>query len=107
MEPPGYLDDLDRAGRAEWQARAERCIGEAAAGVAPDAPNLRLELPENLPLVTVEWTGFPERVGSCLGRQATRELLDAAPGLPGGRPMQEEYLEWRVVRDGSRIKRLE
>jgi hypothetical protein len=55
----------------------------------------------------VQWTAFPERVAACLGRKRALQLLDARPGLPGGRDFHEEYVEWRVVRRGSRIERIE
>jgi hypothetical protein len=43
----------------------------------------------------VDWPALPLRVVLCLGRARALELPDS----PGGRRLQEEYLEWRVVRD--------
>jgi hypothetical protein len=107
VQPPGYLDDLDAEGRSEWQARVTRCIGEAIGDLGPIGPNLRLEVGEPSAGVSVQWTGFPERVAFCLSRSDALELFDAAPAASGTRALQEEYLEWRVVREGSQIQRIE
>ena len=55
------------------------------------------------PLVTgPDWTGLPVRVVGCLTRARALGLLDAE------RRLQEEYLEWRTVRDrGGAIRRVE
>lgn len=108
MELPGYVDDLDAAGRAEWQARAANYVEQAIADFGSQESTLRSGLADDSALVSVEWTGFPERVASCLTRRETLGLLDATPGfLGGGRSVQEEYVEWRVVRSGSQIQRIE
>jgi hypothetical protein len=59
----------------------------------------------------MDWVGFPCRVGACLSRAEACRLLDwrrSPRGDEGRRRLQEEYLEWRVVRrpDG-RIARVE
>ena len=61
---------------------------------APDARTRELTGPD--------WTGLPTRVQSCLGRAAALAVLDGERGL------QEEYVEWRVVRDDDgRLRRVE
>lgn len=61
-------------------------------------------------LVVVDWIGLPLRPVDCLTPSRALDVLD---GSFGGqlRPLQEEYLEWRVVRDGddpeSPIRRVE
>jgi len=107
MELPGFVDDLDSAGQAEWQALVAAYVDEAIAEFGSPAASLRVGLGAESALVSVEWTGFPERVASCLGRREALELVDAAPGVPGGRVVQEEYLEWRVVRRGPQIQLVE
>jgi hypothetical protein len=108
VELPGYVDDLDAAGRAEWQARAADSVEQAIADFGSEESSLRVELAHDSALVSVEWTGFPERVASCLTRRKTLELLDATPAFSGGgRALQEEYVEWRVVRSGSQIQLIE
>ena len=53
-------------------------------------------------VVGPDWTGFPVRVASCLGRARALEVLDEE------RNLQEDYLEWRTVRgSGRRIERVE
>jgi hypothetical protein len=108
VELPGYVDDLAAAGRAEWQARAADSVVQAVADFGSEDSSLRVELAHDSALVSVEWTGLPERVASCLTRRKTLELLDAAPAFSGGgRALQEEYVEWRVVRSGSQIQLIE
>jgi hypothetical protein len=101
------LDDLDAAGQAAWQARATTYVEDAIADFGSAEGSFRAGLSDDFATVSVQWTGFPERVASCLGRRKTLELLDARPGLPGGRDVQEEYVEWRAVRRGSEILRVE
>jgi hypothetical protein len=107
VQLPGDVSDLGRAGRDKWQAKVESVLSEAIADFGSEESRLRAEIAEERAVVGVEWTGFPERVSLCLGRRKTLELLDAAPGLPGGRAVQEEYMEWRVVREESRIRLIE
>jgi hypothetical protein len=58
---------------------------------------------------TVDWIAFPERVATCLGRTRALKLLDVGhPRIDeGGRRLQEEYAEWRVVRSGRGIERID
>jgi hypothetical protein len=53
-----------------------------------------------------DWPGFPARVAGCLTRREALALLDWH-GAAGPRALQEEYVEWRVVRDGEAIRRVE
>lgn len=58
-----------------------------------------------------DWSGLPVRVVSCVGSRAEAlRLLDwrRDTGDEGRRRLQEEYLEWRVVRGaGGEIRRVE
>lgn len=65
--------------------------------------------PDATELTSVDWIAFPERVSTCLGRQRALDLLDRSDeviGL-GGRALQEEYAEWRVVRSDRGIESVE
>lgn len=102
-----YVDDLAARGRAAWLSLLAEYVRDACGEFGSARGALRLSLSNRSARASVQWTGFPERVASCLGRQRALELLDAEPPYPGGRELQEEYVEWRVVRDGSRIARIE
>ena len=101
MDEPGGLRELGETGRAAWDDAVARCVR----AVVPDArhPFLLPTADRRTPLVTgPDWTGLPPRVVGCLGRARALDLLD------GERRLQEEYLEWRTVRDrGGAIIRVE
>jgi hypothetical protein len=101
------LNDLDAYGQTAWQRRTVDYVGDAIAQYGSPAGAFRADLADASARASVQWTAFPERVAACLGRRGALELLDARPGMPGGRALQEEYAEWRVVRHGSQIKRVE
>jgi hypothetical protein len=102
-----YLGDLDAEGQAAWQARVTSYVEDAAAEFGSPGGVFRAGLGDESARASVQWTGLPQRAVSCLGRRRALELLDARPGLPGGRAVQEEYVEWRVLRHGPQIKRIE
>jgi hypothetical protein len=102
-----YPDDLDPVMVGELQARIAACIEESIAEFGSKDTALRTRVGRDSARVSVEWIGFPERLASCLTRRRSLQLLDAESGSPGGRNVQEEYLEWRVVCDGSSIRRIE
>jgi hypothetical protein len=53
-------------------------------------------------LLTTDWTGLPCRVVAREGRRCALEVLDSR------RDLQEEYVEWRTVRDeDGRLRRVE
>jgi hypothetical protein len=58
-----------------------------------------------------DWTGLPLRVERCLGRAKALAVMDLAPRSDGtsGRDFQEEYLEWRAIKDPGtgRLERVE
>ncbi len=101
MDEPGGLRELGETGRAAWDDAVASCVRAAV----PDAghPFLLPAADRRTPLVTgPDWTGLPSRVVGCLRRARALELLDAE------RRLQEEYLEWRTVRDdGGAITRVE
>lgn len=58
---------------------------------------------------TIDWSAFPVRVATCLATSKANEILDleSASVGGGGRSLQEEYAEWRVVRSDRGIERIE
>jgi hypothetical protein len=109
---PGNLSDLEGAGKAEWDKYVLDQIKEAI-----DSSKTKQFLPEadnriNSPPVAVDWSGFPIRLQTCLDGsfRKTLRFLDWQLGnVDAGRPIgHEEYLEWRVVRNGAgKITRME
>jgi len=92
------LDALGPNGRADWGAK----VGRIAAEAIRDRPDTQLSLADDLShVVMTDWHGLPSRVVACAGRSSALELLDRPGwhGDEGRRRMQEEYLEWRTVRD--------
>jgi hypothetical protein len=100
MEEPGGLRDLGAAGKAAWDEAVARYVRSA---VRADHPYLLRAPDRHTPHVTgPDWTGLPVRVVGCLGRARALEVLDEE------RRLQEEYLEWRTVREpGGAIRRVE
>jgi hypothetical protein len=91
MAAPGRLDELGAEGRAAWDAVA------GGLGLTLD-PAVATEVR------APDWPGFPVRVAARLGAAEALVALD----LPDGRQRhQEEYVEWRVVRAGGAIRRIE
>lgn len=108
VREPGNLQMLPRAGLEAWRSEVERLLTPSAL----EEPQRLLLRPnrETPHTLATDWTGLPQRVVSCIGRQAGLVLLDwpGVQGDEGRRRLQEEYLEWRTVRypDG-RIRRVE
>jgi hypothetical protein len=88
--------ELGPAGKAAWDAAVARCF-------AARHPFLLRDADRRTPLaVGVDWNGLPVRVAGCLGRERALALLD------GRRDLQEEYVEWRTVRDAAgKVARVE
>jgi hypothetical protein len=108
VREPGDLQMLPRAGLQAWRSEVERLLTVPE----PEEPQRLLirsnrDTPHTL---ASDWTGLPQRVVSCIGRQAGLGQLDwsGSQGDEGRRRLQEEYLEWRTVRypDGL-IRRVE
>ena len=106
MRPPGLLADLGRAGARAWSRRVAARLEVLLQGAGPN-PFLRAAPDaETAGLASADWPGFPSRVAACLGRAQALALLDWS-GPSGPRALQEEYVEWRVVRDADAISRVE
>jgi hypothetical protein len=88
--------ELGPAAKAAWDAAVERCLPRHHPYLLR-APDRRTPYP-----VAPDWTALPLRVTGCLGRERALVRLDAERGL------QEEYAEWRTVRDaGGKVVRVE
>ncbi len=106
MREPGGLEALDARGRGAWRDRVVSAFARATPSrLVLDRPDERLS-----ETALIDWPGVPLRPVDCLGRRPAHALLDwsGRRGDEGRRRLQEEYLEWRVVRarDG-RILRVE
>lgn len=101
---------LGAAGRRAWLDRIDSC---AAAAATRFPQSLRVFHPPDRRLhttATVDWTGLPLRTVSCLPRSHALALLDwqGQSGCEGRLRLQDEYVEWRVVRDADGgIRRIE
>lgn len=96
------LDALGPDGRAAWRAKVERIASNAIR----DRADTQLSLADDLShVVMTDWQGLPLRVVACAGRGCALELLDrpGRHGDDGRRRMQEEYLEWRTIRDEAGV----
>lgn len=122
MQQPGFLTDLEGAGVLAWETRLAGMVSNANADAWNESylPALNLPLgfqparqdhlvadgsPGLLPgLAVIDWNGFPVRVGRCITTQAQAfAFLDrSGPAGDTGRFIgQEEYLEWRTVRNAA------
>lgn len=111
MDAPGGLDDLGVDGRQAWTRRVNDCIDEISQGLT-NGPNRFVTHPLTAATphrTAIDWTGLPARLVACVTRARALELLDwtAPRGNGRVRRLQEEYLEWRVVRDDDGIRRVE
>lgn len=112
MNEPGGLDELSAAGRAAWTCRVEECIAEVLTDFGLDSPHrFVLAAPDERTRrrTAIDWPGLPLRPVECLTRHQALALLDWTPSRGEGRirQHQEEYAEWRVVRDDMDIRRVE
>jgi len=86
-----------------WDARVDAALHRAAERV-PRSPFLTKRADGRATQTAlVDWTGLPLRAVSTLGRADALAVLDWRGWARGPRPLQEEYLEWRVVRGGDGV----
>jgi len=96
---PGGLVEF-REHVLEWQRRVEEILDR----LEPSAPRqLSTASPANAHELRVpEWPAVPARIRACLGRStadAACDHADPATGDIARLEFQEEYAEWRIVRD--------
>lgn len=96
---------------ADWTARIERCLRRISSIHELSASFLMRPDERTGEVTAPDWGAFPIRVARCLSRQRALRLLDwqtERGDCEGRRRLQEEYLEWRVIRDErDRITRIE
>lgn len=110
VNEPGNLDALGVEGLAAWKELVTCTVESAAANVGGNPYLLSAPSERTTEITGPTWNAFPARVGHCLGRQPACQVLDwrNASGDEGRRRLQEEYLEWRTVRDrDGRVRRVE
>jgi hypothetical protein len=98
---PGGLVELGEH-MTEWERRVREVIGR----LDPAPPRqLVTATPANADALRIpDWPAVPARVRACLGRSWAHpacDLTDPETGDIGRREFQEEYAEWRIVRDGE------
>ena len=115
---PGFLDDLEPAGLADWNDYLERNIEELVESLIADpqfgrAPAI---VPDGSPglggIAGVDWSGEPSRALQALPAEAPQDLgrffdWTGPEGALGRSYVQEEYLEWRAVFEGGSLARVE
>ena len=103
---PGNLSDFGAAAQQHWDDLVAGYLG------GHGSPHLVAAADDRLTdVVAVDWGAYPTRTTQCLGSMASSlRLLDWSTGQGdiGRALLQEEYVEWRVVRDETRtIRRVE
>ena len=109
MREPGNLAALGEDGAREWDNTVERTLHEEVEQFDAGEALLTTRTSAMNETVSIDWVGLPTRAVRCSSRQEALALWDVPAtnhGL-GGRALQDEYLEWRVVRDGERLVRVE
>lgn len=103
---PGNLSDFGTLALEDWDALIARYFEDDRSEQLLASPDDRTP-----GVVAVEWGAYPVRVRDCLQSVAgSHRLLDwsTPQGDIGRAELQEEYLEWRVVRDATgKIRRVE
>jgi len=103
---PGNLSDLRETALKEWSELIKAYIPRNGSNQLLAEPDGRT--PDG---VAVEWGAYPVRIRNCLqSLPKSYRLLDwsTPEGDLGRARLQEEYFEWRVVRDATgKIRRVE
>src|SRR5262245_14383514 len=107
FNPPGFVDDLDAAGRRAWHDKIS-CFMDAARRGDPtlsnNAPRPQFFNPAVTPIGSdaavedVKWTAFPKIVAQNSGSDLQRwKTADSSRGT------QDEYCEWSIKRKANEI----
>lgn len=109
MRAPGDLGELEADGAEAWN-RAVAAVAEGLVKGGLWSPHLTEDTALTPELRAPDWPAFPARIEACLDWQRAFELLDWRPdgeGDVGRIRHQEEYLEWRVIREDGKPRRIE
>jgi hypothetical protein len=121
FDPPGLLDEFDRipGQRAGWDRYISSTFSGAIARVrGQGVPAAEVQFYDETqtaseePIVdeAIQWLGFPQTLVARFGRSRALRMADepAPDSQIGGilSRIQDEYLEWLVTREGTRIKRV-
>jgi hypothetical protein len=110
---------LSPGGLDEWTGAATDWAATVSLAIQAIEKRTGEQLPPNLSQATTansteprttDWPAVPARIRACLGNDEADLLCDAQnanTGDVGRRVFQEEYAEWRVVRDRGRPVRFE
>jgi hypothetical protein len=110
FNPPGFVDDLDAAGRQAWHDKISEFMDAAARGnpqFSFNSPRPQFFNPAKVPIgpdaatEDVKWTAFPRIVSLQQGTDVQRWTK-----ADSSRDVQDEYCEWSVTRQGNKITRI-
>ena len=110
FSPPGFVDDLDAAGRQAWHDKISKFMDAAARGnprLSFNSPRPQFFNPAKVPIGAdaatedVKWTAFPRIVALQEGTDVQRWTK-----ADSTRDAQDEYCEWSVTRQGNKITRI-
>ncbi|MDQ3729427.1 MAG: hypothetical protein M3355_07530 [Actinomycetota bacterium] len=104
MAAPGGLTELGEE-IAQWDEH----VAEVTASLKPPPCLTQATRANATELRVADWPAVPVRARACLGEARADRLCDARPasGETGRMLFQEEYAEWRVMRDGAGPTRFE
>ncbi|MBY5523582.1 phospholipase D-like domain-containing protein [Rhizobium leguminosarum] len=102
FDPPGFLDDLDPAGKEGWSQQVSGWLDAARSGSPSDNDGPRHQFFNPLAnppdadaeVATISWNAFPRqvRINSLSDMQRWRKA-------DSSREVQDEYCEWSLERD--------
>src|SRR5215217_2247349 len=106
FDPPGNLDELSPAARAQWSqfvsARFDAAIAGQPASVRNDSPRaqyynaVKTDTAADAQTKEIAWTAFPRQIQiTSISDQQRWQRADATRGV------QDEYCEWSVERDDA------
>lgn len=113
FDPPAHLDDFTtEAQRNDWSREVSGYFDEGVAfndgftGVTSQFYNpTSTDTNEPFEEPVIDWPGFPKLVRSKFPGNAL-DAWKAVDTATNGRDLEDEYLEWHVVREGGKITRV-
>lgn len=103
LSEPGGLSDLGADAKKAWNDEVIRLVNEAKSSAASDHFKLLAAGDWEDGVAVVDWDGFPKILQNCLGDERASKFCDwKIPTGDIGRAFgQDEYLEWRTVRNSE------